>query len=114
VLGHILNITNGFIDGIILMVTLLAILSRHYIVCLFESHCNSVSNGVCKNLHVIVLFGFFILSIMTGISSVYTDDIFLSVFTDGVSNGKNSVDKDHRKISMENIYRYFCLYSSIL
>jgi hypothetical protein len=36
------------------------------------------------------------------------------VFTDGVSNGKNSVGKDHHKISTETIYQYFYLYSSIL
>jgi hypothetical protein len=34
------------------------------------------------------LFGFFIPSIPIVILSVYTDDIFPSVFTDGVSNGK--------------------------
>ena len=105
--GHLLNTTNKFIDGIILMVTLLAILSSHYIVCLFESHCNSVRNNVDKNSHVIVLIGFYILSILTGIFSVYTDDIFLSVFTDGVSNGNNSVGKDHNKISIEKFIGIF-------
>jgi hypothetical protein len=79
VLGHILNITNGFIDGIILMVTLLAILSCHYIVCLFESHSNFVSNGICKNLHVIVLFGFFY--------SFYSDWDFLDIYQRHISIG---------------------------
>jgi hypothetical protein len=36
---------------------------------------------------------------------VYTDDIFLSVNTDEVSYGKNSVGKDHRKIPTEKIHR---------
>ena len=92
-LGHILNTTYRFFYGIILMVISLTILlvsmPCHYTVCLFESRCNSVDNVVCKNLHVILLFGFFFIpSIPTEILSVYTDDIFLSVFTDGVSNGQ--------------------------
>jgi hypothetical protein len=91
-LGHILNITDRFTNEIILTVTtstiLLVSMPRHCTVCLFESHCNSVGNYVCKNLHVIALFGFFIPSIPTVIPSVSTDNIFPSVFTDGVSNGK--------------------------
>jgi hypothetical protein len=90
--GYILNITHGLTDGIILMVTPSAILSvsmsRYCMVCLFESHCNSIGNDVCKHLHVIVLFSFFIHSIPTGIPSVYTDNIFSSVFIDRVSDGQ--------------------------
>jgi hypothetical protein len=90
--GHILNTTDRFFDGIILMVTssiiLLVSMSRHYMVCLFESRCNSIDNGVYKNLHVILLFDFFILSIPTKILLVYTDDIFSSVFIDEVNDGQ--------------------------
>jgi hypothetical protein len=90
--GHILNITDRFTDEIILMVTPSTIQSvsmpRHCTICLFKSHCNSIGNYVCKNLHAIALFGFFIPSIPTVIPSIYTDDIFPSVFTNGVSNGK--------------------------
>jgi hypothetical protein len=55
----------------------------------------------------------FIPSIPTEIPSVYTDDIFPSVFTDGLSNGKNSVGKDHHKIPTKKISRCFSLYSLI-
>jgi len=56
--------------------------------CLYESSCNFVNNDICKNLHVIILFDFLIPSIPTMIPLVYTDDIFLLVFTDGVRDGK--------------------------
>jgi len=59
--GHILNIIDGFINGIILMVTPSAILSVS-----MSRHCNFIGNDVYKNLHVIVLFGFFIPSIPLG------------------------------------------------
>jgi hypothetical protein len=35
------------------------------------------------------------------------------VFTDRVSDGKNSINKNHRKISTEKIHWFFHLYSSI-
>jgi hypothetical protein len=75
------------------IVTSLAILSvsmPHYcMVYFFEFHCNYIGNCVCKNLHVIVLFGFFFISsIPTAILLIYTDDIFLSVFTDKVNDEK--------------------------
>ena len=86
--GHISNIT----DEIILTVTPSTILSvsisRHCMICLFESRCNSVGNCVCKNLHAIILFGCFIPSIPTTIFSVYIDDIFLLVFINEVSDKK--------------------------
>ena len=74
--GHILNITIGFTDKIILIVTPSVILSIsimpcHCMIFLFESHCNCVVNCVCKNLHVIALSYFFIYSIPTMIPLVH-------------------------------------------
>jgi hypothetical protein len=90
--GYILNITDRFTNIIIPMVNpsvILPIYMTHQCtICLFESHCSFVSSGVCKNFHVLV----------------YTFNIFLSVFTDGVSDGKNSISKNHRKISTEKIH----------
>jgi hypothetical protein len=87
-----LNITDRFTDGIILTVISLVIISvsvsRHYIVCLFESHFNSIGNCINKKLHVISLFGLFYSFYCDWIPSVYTNDIFSSMFTDGVSDGK--------------------------
>ena len=60
-------------------------MTLHTMICLFKSNCNSVSNRVCKNLHVIVLFGFFSF-ISTMIPSAYTNNIFPSMFTDEVSD----------------------------
>lgn len=59
---------------------------HHCIACLFEFHCNFIS--ICKNLHIIILFGFFILFITTRISSVYTNDIFPLMFVDEISDKK--------------------------
>lgn len=48
--SHKLNITDGLIDRIILVVTpstiLLVSMSRHHTICLYESHCNIVRNVV--------------------------------------------------------------------
>jgi hypothetical protein len=48
--SHKLNITDGLIDRIILVVTpstiLLVSMSRHRTICLYESHCNIVRNVV--------------------------------------------------------------------
>ena len=76
-------------------------MTRHCTVCLFKSHYNFIGNGVCKNLHIIKLFNFFYSFYSTGILLVYTDNIFLFVFTNEVSDGKNLVAKNHRKISMK-------------
>jgi hypothetical protein len=52
------------------------------------------------------MFGFFkISSISTGIPSVYTYKIFLSVNTEKVIDGKNQVGKYHPKIMTEKICR---------
>lgn len=58
----------------------------------------------------VILFGFYI---PTRIPSVYTENIFPSVFIDGVSDEKNLVGKDYYRIPTKTIYRYFCLYLSI-
>jgi len=69
-----------------------------------------VSVKTYTSLYCLVVF---ILSIPTKIPSVYTDDIFPSVFIDGLSNGKNSVGKDHHKIPTKKISQCFSLYLSI-
>lgn len=56
---------------------------------------------------------FFISSIPTGIPSVYTDDIFILVDTDEISDEKYSVSKNYRKISTKKIRWFFYLYLSI-
>jgi hypothetical protein len=88
-------------------------MARHYTVCLLESHCNSVDNSVCKNLHVIKLFGFFYSFIPTEIPLVYTDKIFPLIYTDEISDEKNSVGKNYYNILMELIRRCFCWNLSI-
>ena len=67
-------------------------MTRHCTTSLFEFNNNFVDNDVRKNLHVIILFVFFISSIPTRIFLVYTDDIFSSVNTNGVSDRKNLVN----------------------
>jgi hypothetical protein len=54
-----------------------------------------------------VLFDFFfkIPFTLTGIPLVFTDEIFLSVDTDGVGDGINSVGKYHLKIPIEYFHR---------
>jgi hypothetical protein len=78
---HILNITIGFTDKIILIVTPSVILSIsmpcHCTIFLFVSHCNCVGNYICKNLHVIVLSYFFIHSIPTMIPLVHISMTYL-------------------------------------
>jgi hypothetical protein len=82
--------------------------THQYTTSLFESNCNSVGNSIRKNLLIIVLFGFFLTpSIRIGISSVYTDDIFPSLNTNGVSDGKKSVGKDQRKIPIKKFIDVF-------
>jgi hypothetical protein len=88
VLGHILNITDRFTDSDSVSYSInINVTSLYDLICLFESHCNFIGNCV---IHVIALFGFFLPFISTAILSVYTDDIFLLVFTDGVNDGKFS------------------------
>jgi hypothetical protein len=80
----------------------------------FKSHCNCIGNCVRKNLHVIYCLVFFIPSILTAILLIYTDDIFLSVFTDGVNDEKIwLVNITKYKILIEKIRQYFHLYLSI-
>jgi len=49
--GHKLNITNNITDEIILSVTppviLLVKISCHHMICLFESHCNTLHHSSC-------------------------------------------------------------------
>jgi hypothetical protein len=57
--GHILNITNEIISMVTPLTFLSVPMPHHRMVWLFESHCNSIGNCVCKNLHTITLFDFF-------------------------------------------------------
>lgn len=56
---------------------------------------------------------FFISSIPTGIPSVYTDDIFILVDTNEISDEKYPVSKNYHKISTKKIRWFFYLYLSI-
>jgi hypothetical protein len=56
-------------------------------------------------------FFFFVFYIPFGIPSVYTDGLFLSLYTDSFSDGKNIVSKYHCKIPMKKTFGNFsCIY----
>ena len=76
---------------------------------------NFIGNVVGKTYTSLYCLLFFIPSFPTAILSVYTMRIFLSVFTDGFSDKKNSVSKYYCNILLtEKFHRYFYLYLSII
>jgi hypothetical protein len=117
---HKLNITDDITSRIIQSVTSLVILSvkipRNHMICLFESHCNTlhhslgiyrgnlsiniftdvfyhrvnyIGNVLCKSYMSLYCLPFFSIPYFpTTIPSVYTDGIFLSVFTNGYRDEK--------------------------
>jgi len=86
--GYILNITDEIIPTVTPSAILLVSMSCHCTICLFKSRCNSVGNCICKKLHVITLFACVIFFISIVIFLVYTDDIFLLIFINRVSDEK--------------------------
>jgi hypothetical protein len=135
VLGHKLNITDGLTDKIIPMVTLTVEMSCYRMIFLLECSVMSLvyidrsfllgysqmnfTIGIILSVtsfekltrhRTIWLFFIFF---PTTIPSVYTIGIFLSVFIDGFSKKKNSIDKCHCNILTEKIHRCFYLYLSI-
>jgi hypothetical protein len=117
---HKLNNTDDITSRIIQSVTSLVILSVkipcHYIICLFESHCNTlhhslgiyrenlsvdiftnifyhrvnyIGNVLCKSYTSLYCLTFFFIPYFpTAIPLVYTEGIFLSVFTNGYRDEK--------------------------
>jgi len=87
--NHKLNITDWLTDKIILMVTQLAILSVkiscHHMICLLESHCNTLRN----------------------VAGIYWQKFFVSIFTDRFYRRVNFIDNVVCKTYMLSYYLVF-------
>jgi hypothetical protein len=71
---------------------------------------NSISNVVCKSYMTSYYLALFFISYFpTTIPSVYTERIFMSVFTNGYKDRK-IIGKDHWNISTEKLCWCFRLY----
>ena len=75
--------------------------SRHRTSCHFESLGDSVGKITCKNCHVSEPPLFFNLNISSVIPSINTDQSSSPVYTDGMTDVKNSVDNGDRKLPIE-------------
>lgn len=75
----------------------------------FESKCIFISKIIHKNLHIITQLVFFVFYILFGILSIYTNGLFISIYTDDFSDEKNIVSNYHCKISMKKNCRWFSL-----